>query len=298
MKRVLTSLLGVLVACGGATTDNADGGVDASTPDVTHPPDAALVDASAHDVSTTLPYDGTTGKTCAKDGDCWVPNGPQVARCSSSVFAPQDYYPTPVCILPSCDPVSDTKVHYCDGPDDPSSPGICVPGFSGGVCVPKCNYDKKGSPPVGCQGKDACFSYTLGATGGVGYCFGGCTKDGDCQNGQKCQTDTGYCMAGVVPPTKPVGAACTSKDTTNGVCNCLYGTAKTGYCSSFCIVGGPACPQGFVCDSIEYRAYGFSTQNTGMAGYCMLDCSSDAGACPSSATCTNALAGGPDCVPP
>jgi len=133
---------------------------------------------------------------------------------------------------------------------------------------------------------------------GAGYCWGGCTQDADCQNGQKCQTDRGECVEGVTPPTKTFGEACVASDLNTGACNCLYGTSNTGYCSSMCIEGGPACPQGSVCDTLEARTYGYSTANTGMGGYCAIACGADAGVCPSTSTCTNVFATGPDCIPP
>ena len=261
--------------------------------------------AQGHDVvgSEGLPvasYDGTTGKPCTADTDCFAPNGPQAARCSSTVFAPQAYYPTPVCVVPTCSPISDSQsVHYCDGPDAPSSPGVCVPYGSGGggLCIPKCTFDKNGGAAVGCTGKDACND-TIDPQGGVGYCFGGCTQDTDCPGGQKCETDMGVCVVGVVPPTKAFGAACTKSDSDNGVCDCFYGSAGTGYCSSFCLVNDPAsCPAGATCDALEYRQDGYTTQNPGMAGYCTIGCAADAGVCPTGTTCTNVFAAGPDCIP-
>jgi hypothetical protein len=248
-------------------------------------------------------YDGTTGKACSSDADCRSATGPNVARCSTTVFAPEQYYPTPVCILPTCSPVSgSTAVHYCDGPDDPSSPGICAPyGTSGGgICLPKCTYDKNGGAAVGCTGKDVCNTYPAATQGGVGYCWAGCTRDADCPAGQKCQTDQGLCVEGVAPPTKAFGTPCTQTDSNNGACNCLYGSAGSGYCSSFCITGqAGGCPAGATCDALEYRSYGFSTANPGLGGYCTITCGggSDGGtACPAS-TCTNVFAAGPDCIP-
>jgi hypothetical protein len=289
---------------GGATDGGDAGGLDANLGGDTHVGDDAssVLDAPMADGSSPgQPYDGTTGKLCASDTDCATPGGPGIARCSSSVFTPEAYYPSPVCILPTCSPVSGTTVHYCDGPDDPSSPGICVPQAQGGICLPKCTYDKTGDPAVGCQGKDACFAFTSAPDGGVGYCWGGCTANADCPTGQQCQTDQGLCMEGLVPPTKPFGVACTQNDSNDGVCNCLYGgTSENGYCSTFCIVGGAdTCPAGSVCDGLEYRQYGFTTSNPGLGGFCAVACTiGDGGpACPPSSSCTDVLAAGPDCVP-
>jgi hypothetical protein len=307
---VLVAALAVS-ACGGSVSstpgdgggaDGGSGGVDASVSfDTGTGEGSTTFDVGLSETSPSNPYDGTTGKACTSDADCTVAGGPGIARCSSSVFAPESYYPTPVCILPTCTPVSDQQIHYCDGPDQPSSPGICVPQGTagGGICIPKCTYDETGDAATGCVGKDMCFAYTTGTQGGVGYCWGGCTQDGDCPQGQKCQTDQGLCVEGVVPPTKAFGAACTKSDSDNGVCNCLYGgSAETGYCSSFCITGGPAtCPAGSICDGLEYRQYGFSTQNPGLGGFCSSTCVGDAETCPANSTCTNIFAAGPDCVP-
>jgi hypothetical protein len=315
-------------ACGGSVSSSLggnDAGADAPTSpidrdaktssgadagqvlDTASPADAGL----SPETSTTVPesaapqlYDGTTGKACTTDADCKSANGPELARCSNSVFAPDDYYPTPVCVIPSCTTVSDVSgLHYCDGPDDASSPGVCIAlGSDGtGTCVPKCSYDKAGDKATGCQGKDTCRAYSPAAETGLGYCWAGCTQDGDCESGQHCQTDRGTCVAGVVPPTKSIGEACTVADEDDDACRCFYGVAsQTGYCSSFCIVGGPGtCPTGYVCDALEYRSDGFSVQNTGMAGFCVATCpmTDAAGTCPPNSTCSDINVAGPDCVP-
>jgi hypothetical protein len=290
-----------LTACGGSVTSVNDGGTDAAgsndvqVVDVTSPSDG-----SSNDSMAMSQYDNTVGKACTTDADCHSANGPEVVKCSNSVFAPEDFYPTAVCIIDSCSPVSDdTSLHFCDGPDVATSPGICVAGFNGSVCLPTCSYDQTGDAPTGCEGKDTCFTYPTSKETGTGYCWGGCTQDNDCEDNQKCQTDQGICVEGVTPPTKTFGQACTKADINAEVCNCLYGADNDGYCTSVCIVGqSSTCPQGAVCDPFEYRAYGYSTSNTGMAGYCTIGCATDAGVCPSSATCTNVSASGPDCVPP
>lgn len=288
------ALVPLLFGCGGSVTSGPDASDEAGT-------DAPLAqDSLTPDVAKPQPYDGTVGKPCSSDSDCKSPNGPGLARCSSSVFAPSDYYPTPVCILPSCGPVTDAKgLHFCDGPDDPSSPGICEPwGSTGSVCIPKCSFDKDGGAPSGCAAGDTCFTYASAPQLGYGYCWAACSKDSDCKNGQKCQVDQGWCVQGVQPPTKNLGDSCTSSDTNLGVCNCLYGTNDSGYCSSVCVVGGTGCPQGYVCDSLQTRMSGYTTPNAGMGGYCTLDCSGDAGVCPGTSACTNVFASGPDCIPP
>jgi hypothetical protein len=293
------------VASGGGNGADAGGGADAAGGGMEAAPavdGAKPVDGAMGDESTAaMTYDGTTGKPCQSSSDCASANGPQLARCSNEVFAPQAYYPQAVCILVTCSPVSDTTAHFCDGPDDPSSPGICVPQSTGGICLPRCTFDKSGGAPSGCTGKDACFPYVAAPAEGVGYCWGGCTASADCPSGQQCQTNEGLCMEGLVPPTKAYGASCSKADSEDGACNCLYGgTNDDGYCSNFCLVGGAAgCPAGSVCDALEYRQDGFTTQNPGLAGYCAIACSTaDAGTtCPTATTCTDIFAAGPDCVP-
>jgi hypothetical protein len=308
---VLSFLL--LAGCGGISSVGAiggDGGMDSAkdvsavdamaTTDSSTTDGASPSDSPAAEASMPQAYDGTTGKACASDADCKNPNGPGMARCSNSVFSPEQYYPSPVCILPTCSPVSGQALHFCDGPDAPSSPGVCVPnGPQAGICLPRCSFDKSGSAATGCLGKDACWSYSTGLSTGVGYCWAGCTSDGDCSGGQKCQTDQGLCVQGVVPPIKPWGAACTQADSQNGACNCFLGNGNTGYCTSFCTVGGNGCPGGATCDAFEFRQYGFTTQNQGLAGDCTYTCGGlDGGpGCPGSATCTNTYAAGPDCIP-
>jgi len=326
---VLVSV-GVSVACGGSVSPGSGGGSDAGgqgsrdgggldsghqgARDAGGPRDAHLSDNNLArdtpqpDVATSShPYDGTTGKACTTNADCTPAGGPGIARCSNSVYAPDDYYPTAVCIVPSCSPVSDdASIHYCDGPDEPTSPGVCIPSGTagGGTCLPKCAFDTMGDPATGCQGKDTCRTYNNAPENGYGYCWGGCTQNSDCQNGQHCQTDRGTCLVDVVPPTKTIGEACTQVDDENYACHCLYGGAsETGYCTSFCIVGGAAtCPNGFVCGADESRADGYVTQNTGMYGRCHSVCSAADGGlmCPlgTNSTCTDQWAAGPYCIVP
>src|SRR5580693_9217522 len=101
---------------------------------------ALMVSASAA-CNPSPSYDGSTGLACKTDSDCASAGGPGIARCSNSVFGPDEYYPTAVCILPTCSPVSDSTVHYCDGPDELGSPGVCIQSGATGVCYPSCQYD-------------------------------------------------------------------------------------------------------------------------------------------------------------
>ena len=109
----------------------------------------------------TNPYDGTTGKACATDADCHSANGPGTNRCTNDgVFAEGPVYPTPICLTAAtCNPGTDGNLHYCDGPDDPSSPGVCLStGTAGdGLCLPQCTFAPGGGFPAGCVGKDICY---------------------------------------------------------------------------------------------------------------------------------------------
>ncbi len=303
MKNILSCLAIALVACGGSVTDDGDAGTNPDGSVTTDAPTTSdgptTNESSTIDSPLTSPYDGTVGKACTTGADCHSANGPNVAKCSNGLFSPEDYYPTSVCVIPSCTTVSDSNsLHYCDGPDNSASPGICVSGFSGSICLPKCAYDQNGSAATGCAGNDTCNPYPTSKETGFGYCWAGCTKDQDCSDNQKCQVDQGLCVEGVTPPTKNFGDACTKSDTDDEVCNCLYGASNSGYCTDFCVVGGNTCPNGAVCDPFLYRAYGYTTSNVGLAGYCTIGCAGDAASCPSSSTCTNVSASGPDCVPP
>ena len=111
-------------------------------------------------------YDQTTGDPCDQRNAelpgrtaargvnvCTNTLGYQVATNSDQGI---DAYPTPICIVPrsttglNCDPAPSSDpggqyIHFCDGPDDPSSLGICVPLTSPathnqGECLPQCTF--------------------------------------------------------------------------------------------------------------------------------------------------------------
>jgi hypothetical protein len=165
-------------------------------------------------------------------------------------------------------------------------------------------------------GKDVCnpFAFTLTSPPeGIGYCLGGCTADSDCAGNEKCDTTTGLCLTKVTAPTKSLGQACTTADLGNAMtmtpaaCNCLLGSSGTGFCSTYCTVGGSECKAGWFCETQEpitltgssgASTPGFSTQNQGLAGLCVPSCGGDAGACPANSACTTTYAGGPGCIPP
>jgi hypothetical protein len=278
-----------------------------------------MLDASiVSDDAGVVGFDGTTGNGCKSDADCIsADGGPGINKCSidyvsqfqiSNVFV--DLWATPVCIMPPdtspCDPdpnsAGDGYPHFCDGPDDPSSPGICIPDDSSnphtGFCYPKCTFGIDGSKPVGCAGTDSCNPSTflrMAATNtvtGFGYCAGGCQVDSDCAPlgaGFVCQTDIGYCTQAKVVRSKTIGTACqetaTVDDYASGACYCDADfTTGQGFCSTSCIIGGLACPNGWVCDAGYQSPLAFvsstgamvnvpvSMQNMGVPGVCRPAC--------------------------
>ena len=95
------------------------------------------LDGGGGDADVAIVGDGTSGKTCAKDAEC--SNGPGVNKCSLGLEGTFngvtfELWTTPICIVPlptssgNCDPapLSDPngfQIHYCDGPDEATSPG-------------------------------------------------------------------------------------------------------------------------------------------------------------------------------
>jgi hypothetical protein len=213
----------------------------------------------------------------------------------------------------NCDPAPSNdpdgqSIHFCDGPDLPSSPGICypltTPPTSGeGECLPACTYALDGSAPTGCPTGDTCFP--INAFGfdtnnnpiAFGYCQGTCQADSDCSPlgaGYVCQVDIGACTKTPLKRTKSIGQACSAPTTTDvnndnalGNCNCLPDTTTNeGYCTSACVVGGDLCPAGWVCDNLQPSAVqlpdgtvsSITKENVNTSGVCMPTCTStDAG---------------------
>jgi hypothetical protein len=313
---------------GDSSGSSSGGGV------VRHPDSGAVVDTGAgtgDDSSSTgdtgggTGFDGTTGKPCMTSSDCvgTGANAPGTNICSNTLqytFTKVSFqlFPTPVCeIAPvqnagNCDPCGgatpcDQNLHFCDGPDDPSSPGMCLPNsfsnpqINDGTCVPYCTLPMDGSKPVGCQGHNRCVPYTwvltTGADGGqsvtgYGFCQGACEVDADCTDlgtGWVCQTDIGFCTQTKVSRTKMPGEGCTggtatTSDNATGACYCVSNnTTNLGYCSNSCIVDGTvACAAGYTCDSFAPSgpltfgdagmAPALTKQNTGAAGTCFATC--------------------------
>jgi hypothetical protein len=329
---------GLLAGCGiagfvVASCGSSSGGGDNGT--ITHK-DAgmgAIVDAGTQtqgDADASVPADGTTGKPCTTDADC---NGGQgINKCSNGMVVTLiagmqrvQFLPTPVCLMPggnqgNCDPAPPTDptgtfLHYCDGPDDSRSPGLCVPfdtqnPVSGqGHCEVQCSFVFDGSAPTGCIGKDTCTpAYVVtdqtGAMSGLGWCQGTCEQDSDCSalNGPGdagtwvCQTDIGFCTQRRIVRKKQIGQACSQSarvnDLTAGNCDCSAVDPVTGngFCTSSCIVGGSVnlCPAGWVCDNLTSNTLPDGTpitaENNDTPGQCMPVCSLGEGGAPEAGT--------------
>ncbi len=284
---------------------------------------SAASSSSAASSGTTSMYDSTVGNPCQSDLDCEPAGGPGVNTCSITTFS-EAFFSTAFCVLKGCDLGTDGATHFCDGPDQPSSPGTCVNFGGTGLCLPTCFFYADGSPAQGCLANDAClqddaFAMAKQPDGGtvlagLGYCFGGCTKDADCPTGNLCQVNEGICVTKVDPPTKTIGTACAAADngsaTTPAACNCfLNSNTMMGACSQFCTTGSTAdpCPAGYVCDALEPTELvdqsdasipGFPTQNPGLAGSCVATCTDEGGTCAGSMfSCSKFTPAGPDCLP-
>ena len=170
--------------------------------------DAEAEAAAVAEAAAPAPaYDGTSGKSCSSDSDCVTATGPGVNVCSGdflTTVAGVSGLPLPagVCLVPptmaNCDPAppedpNGLLPHFCDGPDAPSSPGLCIaidptaPVQGQGTCAPKCTFVPDGSPPVGCLAPDTCTLSTFGTLGagrsatlvGYGFCQGTCQTGRD-----------------------------------------------------------------------------------------------------------------------
>jgi hypothetical protein len=234
---------------------------------------------------------------------------------NSNYFQEGPVFPQPVCLMPgTCDSGTDGNLHYCDGPDDPSSPGVCLnTGTAGtGICLPRCNFAPGGNVATGCVGKDTCFvaGYDADSGGtvlGTGYCFGGCTENSDCPTGSSCQTNEGVCVTTLTAITA-AGTSCDATTVSGNGCDCLSdATTDMGFCTSTCVVGGTGCPTGWICDaelpktltdSAGATVTAWTTQNPGLGGSCVPSCVvGGTTTCPTSSTCQSSFAAGADCLP-
>jgi|HubBroStandDraft_1064217.scaffolds.fasta_scaffold02840_6 hypothetical protein len=287
-------------------------------------------DAGTGTSTAALVPDGTTGLACTTDADCIGDGGAGINRCSrdyQGTFTAVDVteFATPVCIIPpaaggNCDPgtVAD-QIQFCDGdPNDPSSPGVCVPlnptapMTDQGVCLPKCTFLTDGSAATGCPGKDACSFNTYVAVPdatadagvdilGIGICQSACRTTADCAalgSTYSCEPDIGECTPNApLARTKMPGDACTTADTTSGACFCATGSGTSGFCTLDCVIGATPsdCPSGWVCDTGEPTILDFgpgsptfpplTKQTSGAIGICLPVCTSaEAGAAASEAS--------------
>jgi hypothetical protein len=298
-------------------------------------------DAATEASTTSLVPDGTTGLPCTKDADCIGDSGAGINKCSSTyqgTFTNVDVteFATPVCIIPpatggNCDPGTDaTQIQFCDGdPNDPSSPGVCVPlnpttPMTGqGVCLPKCTFATDGSAATGCPGHDACSFNTYVAIPdatadagvdilGIGICQSACRTTADCAalgSTYSCEPDIGECTPNApMVRTKTPGEACTTADTTSGACFCATGSGTSGFCTLDCLIGATPsdCPNGWVCDTGEPTNLNFGAgaptfapllrQTSDALGICLPTCGPMA-SCPGTSTCSTEDIAGPDCTP-
>jgi len=320
-KRLLAFLFASALAGGivqGCTTTIVQVAGDSGVT-ITHRDASAIVGEDGGSDASAITYDMTSGKKCTTNADCVSPTGPGLNQCSNANMykvtgVEVQLWPTPICIVPpaaggNCDPAPQAtdptgqNIHYCDGPDVSTSPGICLPlSFpptpGQGACLPACSFALDGTAPTGCPGKDTCNPYGLNLDmngnpiNGFGFCQGTCQVDADCSDlgtGYVCQTDIGECTKTLVKRTKAIGQACTA-DTTNptatgnAVCNCLAQpnaadpTMAPGYCTSSCIVGGDPCPNGWICDNLfQLPGETFSSENVQTAGQCLAPCPGGAG---------------------
>lgn len=248
----------------------------------------------------------TTGKACTSDSDCDVTRD-GVNKCSDHLFGGGSYSPAPACVGVDCVAGDGTTPTPCDG-----DTGWCFStggggGGSGGICIGGCSFDAtSGAAPKGCVVGDVCnyFAHTTdpsGAVRGLGYCFGGCKVDSDCKvRGDRCQIEQGLCMGRLTTFTKKLGDPCTSADAAKfpPPCNCLAPASGNGYCTTYCEIGGAACPSGYTCDALlpakdpSSGAPLFSAAPKGLAGFCLKNCTSDADCTALGGTC-GAVAGSP-----
>jgi hypothetical protein len=269
----------------------------------------------------TATDDELTGKPCTTDADCHSPGGPGTDACSNDPAFLQTVtgisvqnWPTPICLKPlppagqgNCDPAplasdpNGENVHFCDGPDVSTSPGICVPldlmnpQTNQGICYPKCTFGTDSTPAVGCVGHDACVFAAYedelvdGVPQGFGYCQGSCQEDSDCAaldtdaSTSLCQKDLGFCTTQLRANSSAIGDPCNAATP----CACLLSgsdPASTGYCSTACVIGGLACPAGWVCDTGQWSTIAFQGTSTtypvaapaqGLVGTCALACTSE-----------------------
>ena len=217
----------------------ADAGADSNAPDATSDAPAG----SAH-----------VGDDCSKASDCAGLSSP---LCLGAERDENSINPTAVCVG-SCE-ADDMP---CDGTN-----GFCLDG----TCLPACEASTT-QVTKPCAGKNVCVLQPKGAKSEVspGYCLGGCRADADCESGDRCQVETGYCTK-TLRTSRIAGAPCTNAED----CPCVLPQDKTGYCSPFCVVGDDTCPAGYTCN-IPYSLESFGGNPEGAAGRCLKSCTTAA----------------------
>jgi hypothetical protein len=373
-----TALVGAVAASNGCSSSSAgaspgDGGSDTGVVVSHHDGGSSSgTDSGSGDGGSGeagVGFDGTSGKACKTDTDCY--GGAGINLCSNNSKLGYEVtdlvvtlWPSPICLVApptvsgtgNCDPCGesaggtcgDNAIWGCDS--DPTtldvltSPGLCLPltnppTANQGICIPACQLPLDGSKPTGATAPNTCDFYTVvepqtGPIVGIGFVQGSCQADADCSglgSGWICQLDIGFCTQATAQKTrtKTAGTPCTAgtaktTDSETGACNCFSGnnpntgsstaSVYAGYCTSACVIGGTACPTGYVCDGLypsgpldfgDAAAPALSMQNTGAAGTCLQVCtnadggtSSDGGAqCPTNSTCLAETLEGPDCLP-
>lgn len=300
---VLSGLVSAVTAVGCSSTtevtvDDTDGGKDAT-------PDRAKTDAP---VEEKLPEEKTVGKLCKTDQECEVAGSVGDNVCSIGFFTIGDLYGDPVCVSPCTRGPGQTFADIlCDGDDAQTSPGVCLADNPGdmGPCLPACEF---GSTKIDtpCQGANKCGAAYFGTIQSgeafsLGICLGACTADTDCKGstGQKCQVETGLCVAtkNFVTYSLAVGAGgCKGADTPDKCnCNTVGGTGANkdaGYCTHHCITGaagdtkcgglkaGWKCSAGLPKEFTNPTKPAFTGQPDGILGTCALPCTQDTDCAP------------------
>ncbi|MBI2392853.1 MAG: hypothetical protein HYV09_24930 [Deltaproteobacteria bacterium] len=233
------------------------------------------------------------GTACTTSAAC-DPTGAGVGICSSQFAPPDTLDPSPSCMALACEGGSADVGKSCGL----GGAGLCIPGGAKGHCLDKCTFGSTGAAS-GCLGKTGCrpWSWTRvgGGVTGTGYCSAGCGADADCSAGQKCQTESGYCVATVTTYPKAVGATCTASSECACRINALSGL---GYCVKACKTGDATagCPTGFTCDpglpATDTGGALFSGVPSGLLGICWKNCTTDAECTPLGGHCESNTATG------
>jgi len=327
MKRALGVLAALSMVVGSVACSSSDPGPVAPAKDTGAPTDGKTDSGGGVDVITDdsgdavvePPTDKTTGLACMSDDDCDKTLA-GVAHCSNAVYAIGPLNPTAVCLqfdssgADVCTPTDDMTIHFCDG-----NLGLCTKsGTNPASCDPMCIMNADGTFAQACAGKNACNTEAFGTDSMtmkvslIGTCQGGCSVDGDCPTGSKCDPVQRFCAKTCTADTdcKFTGAPAYYKcDTTHGACTFKYPkvlgdtcatkddclcfkntTEANGYCIDLCKTGD-TCASGFTCDALlptkgtdGSTLFSFTAQPAGLTGYCLKNCTADTD-CPANQMC-------------